>query len=33
MNSNIESENNNNNCDNNKLSIIWTNRFIYAAII
>lgn len=30
---NIESENNNNNCDNNKLSIIWTNRFIYAAII
>lgn len=33
MNSNIESENNNNDCDNNKLSIIWTNRFIYAAII
>jgi len=33
MNSNIESENNNNDFDNNKLSKIWTNRFIYAAII
>ncbi len=32
MNSNRERENNNN-CDNSNLSIKWTNRFIYAAII
>jgi len=32
MNSNRESENNNN-CGTTNLSIIWTNRFIYAAII
>lgn len=34
MNAYTENKNNNdNNCNNSNLSIKWTNRFIYAAII